>query len=255
MKKFTIVAHRGVPDLSPENTLASFQRAVELGADAIELDVRLTADQAPVVYHYFYLEENTSFSGTIFDYTLTQLRDARVFRKNNPSAAEGYISTLAEILEMFSGKIGLEIELKGPEPEAPQIIAMELNPFKEHWPSYEITSYEPALLLAIQKLCPGLATNLLFPRSENWMGADVVEYLAIQRTRLAQASAVHLHPSQLSAGIVDALHQQGIEVHAWDVNDEQALDTIAELGIPRICTDNFPLALAFREQKINRSIE
>lgn len=186
MKKFLIVAHRGVPDQSPENTLASFQRAIDLGADAIELDVRLTADQAPVVYHYYY---------------------------------------------------------------------RELTPFKDHWPSYEITSYEPALLLAMQKLCPGLATNLLFPRSESWMGSDVVQYLAIQRTRLAQASAVHLHPSQLSASIVAALHHHGITVHAWDVNDEQALAKIARLGIPRICTDNFPLALAFREQKINRSIE
>ena len=67
MKNFEIVAHRGIPTEAPENTIASFQRALELGADAIELDVRLTADKIPVVYHYFYLQENTSASGPIFD--------------------------------------------------------------------------------------------------------------------------------------------------------------------------------------------
>lgn len=54
-----IVAHRGTTS-GPENTLEAFRRALDLGADAIELDVRLTRDQRPVVYHYFYLEIDTS---------------------------------------------------------------------------------------------------------------------------------------------------------------------------------------------------
>ena len=49
MKEFEIVAHRGVHDEFPENTLPAFERAIELGADAVELDVRLTADGVPVV--------------------------------------------------------------------------------------------------------------------------------------------------------------------------------------------------------------
>ncbi|MBN1218885.1 MAG: glycerophosphodiester phosphodiesterase [Anaerolineae bacterium] len=57
---FEIVAHRGAPtEVAPENTIPAFQRAIDLGADAVELDVRLTADHVPVVYHYFYLEEAT----------------------------------------------------------------------------------------------------------------------------------------------------------------------------------------------------
>ena len=198
MKPFEIVAHRGVPTEAPENTIASFQRAIDLGADAIELDVRLTSDKIPVVYHYYYLQENTSASGAIFDFTLEQLRDVKVFCKNNPTAEDGRISTLSEILEMFSGKIGLEIEIKGPEPEAPEIIGGVLNEFKNFWNSFEITSYEPALLLSVQKICPGLTVDLLFPLSESWMKQDVVQYQAIHYSRLAHARAVHLHPTQLS---------------------------------------------------------
>jgi glycerophosphoryl diester phosphodiesterase len=171
----------------------------------------------------------------------------KVLSKNNPTVNEGYISTLSEILELFGGKIGLEIEIKGPEPEAPNLIGNVLNNFKNLWDTVEITSYEPALLLAIQKICPGLNVDLLFPHSESWMKLDVVEYQAIHYSRLTHARAVHLHPTQLTEKIVAALHHQGIEIHAWDVNDQQSLRKVAKLGIPRLCTDNLVQALAFRD--------
>lgn len=252
MNHFEIVAHRGIPTEAPENTIASFQRALELGADAVELDVRLSSDQIPVVYHYFYLQENTSVSGAIFNFTLEQLRSVEVFCKDNPLAKPGNISTLPEILDAFAGKIGLEIEIKGPEPEAPGIIGRVLNKFKNIWSTIEVTSYEPALLLAIQKICPGLTVDLLFPRSENWMKVDVVLYRAIHCARLCHARAVHLHPTQLSEKVVASLRQQGIAIHAWDVNDEPSLEIVTKFGIPRLCTDKFTQALAFRESSFRQ---
>lgn len=245
---FEIVAHRGIPCEAPENTLASFQRAIELGADAVEMDVRLTADHIPLVYHYFYLDENTSLTGAIFDFTLAQLRTVEVYCKGNPTIKTGHISTLEEILDTIGGKIDLEIEIKGPEPESAEIIGGVLNQFKDLWSTIELTSYEPALLLAVQKTCPGIAADLLFPLSESWMRLDVMQYLAIQRARLAHARAVHLHPTQLCEAIVEATRQHGIEVHAWDVNDIQALETVASLDIPRLCTDQFRQAYAFRKR-------
>lgn len=247
MKRFEIVAHRGIPTEAPENTIASFQRAIELGADATELDVRLTADKVPVVYHYFYLQENTFASGVIFDFTLEQLRNVKVLCKNNPAAKAGRISTLSEILDIFCGKIGLVIEMKGPEPEAPKLIGNVLNQFERFWNAIEVTSGEPALLLEIQKICPEITTVLDFPSSEkNWKKLDVIQYEAIHYSRLAHARAINLHPTQLSETIVKALSRHKIEVHAWDVNDEQSLIAAAQLGIPRICTDNVTQALAFR---------
>ena len=248
MKRFEIIAHRGILTEAPENTISAFQRAIDLGADAVELDVRLTADQIPVVYHYFYLQENTSASGVIFDFTLEQLRNVKVFCKNNPVAKEGRISTLSEILEMFGGKIGLVIEMKGPEPEAPEVIGNVLNEFKDFWNTVEVTSGEPALLVALQKICPSITTVLDFPRSENsWKKFDVIQYQAIHYSRLACARAVNLHPTQLSETIVKALSHHKIEIHIWDANDEQSLKAAAQLGIPRICTDNVKQALAFRD--------
>jgi len=248
MKPFEIVAHRGIPTEAPENTIESFQRAVDLGADAVELDVRLTADRIPVVYHYFYLEGKTTASGAIFDYTFEQLKDVKVLCQKNPSAKPGSISTLCEILDIFSGKIGLEIEIKGPEPESAIIVADALSGYKKIWDTIEVTSYEPLLLRKFQMECPNIPIDFIFPRSESWMNLDVVTYAAIQRARQAGARGVHLHPTQLTSQVVDEIGRHNIEVHTWDVNDEQTLKTIAGLGIPQICTDNFQQIKNFRQQ-------
>jgi glycerophosphoryl diester phosphodiesterase len=245
MMAFEIVAHRGITTEWPENTLPAFRRAIELGADAIELDVRLTADRVPVVYHYGYLDANSSGTGAIFDHTWADLQAVRVRGQAKTTAP---IPTLSEVLEDLGGRIGLEIEIKGPEPEAPALIAKILQPFKSLWESIEITSYEPALLLAMQAECPGLTTDLLFPRSEDWMKLDMVAYQALHRARLAGARAVHLHPTQLSRAVVATIQQQGIAIHAWDVDDEQSLNTVLDLGIPRICTNQFEQAFNFRSR-------
>jgi glycerophosphoryl diester phosphodiesterase len=242
MAFFEIVAHRGVSTEAPENTIPAFQRALELGADAVELDVRLTADGVPVVYHYFYLEQITLLSGPIFAYTWEQLQRAQHFSKGRLT-----IPTLHQVLETMGGEIGLEIEIKGPEPKSSEIVATVLHQFKDWWETIEVTSYEPMFLLDIQQRCPGLVTDLLFPRSEAWMKPDVVTYLTIQRARLAQARAVHLHPTQLSLEVVANIRRQGTEVHVWDVNDERSLNAIVELNIPKICTDKLEQALVFRQ--------
>jgi glycerophosphoryl diester phosphodiesterase len=248
MHPFEIVAHRGIPGEAPENTIASYQLALELGADAVEMDIRLTADQVPVVFHYYYLDKTTTSKGVIFQFTQKELDEVEVICGNNPGATFGHISTLADILEVFGGRIGMEIEIKGPEPEAPQLIGRILNRYRHLWDSFEVTSYEPTLLLAMQEICPGITVDLLYPRTDAWKGPEVILYEAMHLSRLAGARAVHLHPSQLSMEMVKTLKDRGIQTHAWDVNEIDALAFVTGLGVPRICTDEFRMALAYRER-------
>ena len=125
MSSFEIVAHRGVPSAEmPENTIPAYQKAIELGADAVDLDVRLTADGVPVVYHYFYLDEGTSLTGPVFAHTFEQLQRRQSFVDGSLR-----IPTLNEVLETIGGQIGLEIEIKGPELESSEIVAAELHKF------------------------------------------------------------------------------------------------------------------------------
>jgi glycerophosphoryl diester phosphodiesterase len=248
MPTYEIVAHRGARERWPENTLPGFEEALHIGADAVELDVRLTKDRIPVVYHYTYLESNTSLTGPIFSYRLEDLRHAVLFRADGSPGQGCGISTFEEVLEALAGRIGLEIDVKGPEPECVDIVAEVLHRYRQFWETMEITSYEASLLHDIQRRCPGLATDLLFPRSESWMRLDAVEYYALHHARLACARAVHLHPTQLTHEAVETMRQHAIEVHMWDANDEAAWQLAADLGIPKVCTDRPREALHFREK-------
>ena len=239
-----IVAHRGVAEHAPENTLPAFLRALAVGADAVELDVRLTRDRVPVVYHYYYLDEFTTLPGPIYDYTLDQLQAARFLSTGDgiepASTGDWRISTLTEVLDVIGGKIGLEIEIKGPEPEAPGVVAEVLAKYRQLWDGIEVTAFEPMLLRDMQQRCPGLTTDLLVPQPPDWMRQDVLTYEAIQRGRLAGAKAVHLPATKLSPAMVSAIRSHGFDIHAWDVNDDATLAHMLDLGIRRVCTDNAP---------------
>jgi glycerophosphoryl diester phosphodiesterase len=239
-----IVAHRGVHDRFPENSFPAFENAVEIGADAFEFDVRLTSDRTPVVAHYIELEKITGARGFLFETTFDELRNRPLIGLTGDDE-DAIVPSLHEVLIRFAGRIGLEIEVKGPEPEAAEAVAAALGLFSEHWPSFELTSYEPALLHIAAEACPGLAVDLLFPKSEPWMTADVVAHIAIEKARLARARAVHLHPSQLSPGLLTRADKAGVEVHSWEVNSEEALNLIRDFEIPRFCTDNVESAMTF----------
>ncbi len=150
------------------------------------------------------------------------------------------------VLESIGGKIGLEIEIKGPEPESAEIIGKILSNYKHLYNTLEVTSYEPVLLRRIQKCCPGIKTDLLFHRSEYWMRSDVIAYLAIHRARIARARAIHLHPTQLVPEVVTTIRKKGIQIHAWDVNDKKSLERVVDLDVNKICTDNFKLTFDYR---------
>lgn len=246
MLRFEIVAHRGASWGVPDNTIPAFQRALELGADAVEMDVRLTRDRVPVVFHNFYLDGITNASGPVFGHTFAELWELELAAGDCPQGCR--IPAFRDVLETFAGRSGLEIEVKGPEPESSEIVARELQAFRHLWDTMEVTSYEPALLLDVGRQCPGLATDLLQHRSEDWMKLDVVAHLALHGARLAGARAVHLHPTQLSPEVVNTIRAAGIEVHSWDVNDSRSLAMVRELSIRKFDTDNLPLALQFRSR-------
>lgn len=226
--------------------MAAFRAALELGADAIEFDVRLTNDGVPVVHHNWYIDEDATPPLPVYALTALQLRTEKVTDPRGEMSRRHPIPTLEEVLKEFAGKISLEIEMKGPEPEAAPCLASALGDFRGAWNSMEITSFHPSLLTSIRELCPGVTTAFLFPLSEAWMQLDVVSHAALHGARLSKADAVHLSPNQLSGEVVATIRAGGVEVHAHAVNDQPALELAARLRLPWICTDVPEQALAFR---------
>lgn len=247
MDQTIIVAHRGGHSKSMENSKDAFMHAIELGADAIEFDIRLTKDKIPLVFNYFYLSNDTA-SDPIFKFTYKEIQKKEFYlHKKYFKGSE--LLTLDQLVDLAKGKINLEIEVKGPEKEASLIIAEMLQNYKSIWNTIEITSYEPVLLLKMKELCPDIPRALLLPKTESWMKLDVVTYNAIHRTLVSEATSVHLHPTQINEEILQEIRSNKIEVHAWDVNDEQTFTRIKKAGVKRICTDKLEEALIWEKRK------
>lgn len=245
---FKIVAHRGVTTDAPGNTIAAFRAAITLGVEAVELDVRLARDRVLIVHHNWYLDEDRAAPIPIFQRTSSELAREMIDDPRPDLSRRHAIPTLAQVLDEVGGKIGLEIELKGPEPESSTALASELARHRAVWDTLEVTSWQPALLIHVRQKCPEVRTALLFPASESWMRSDVVAYSALQTARLAAADAVHLHIDQLSDEVVSAIRAGGIEVHAHSVNDERGSALAARLAIPWISSDEPHRALLYRRR-------
>lgn len=109
-----VVAHRGAHDGIPENTLAAYERAIELGADFVEIDVRTTKDGHLVSIHNStvdaYVTDGTQ--GRVSDMTLAELRALDIGSRVGPEWAGAKVPTVEEILALCQGRIGLYLDVK-----------------------------------------------------------------------------------------------------------------------------------------------
>lgn len=109
---FIIIAHRGASAYYPENTMTAFQAAADMNAEMIELDIMLSKDGVPVVFHDALLDNHTNGKGEISAYTLAELKQLDAGSWFDPSFAGERIPTLEEVLEFAAGTIALNIEIK-----------------------------------------------------------------------------------------------------------------------------------------------
>src|SRR3972149_9393656 len=114
-----VIAHRGFSGQAPENTLASFKKARELGSDMIELDVRFSKDGHMVVMHDDTLDRTTNGRGKVADYTLKELKQLDAGSWFAPQFSDERIPNLNEVLELAKGKILVNIEIGTPSGKLP----------------------------------------------------------------------------------------------------------------------------------------
>lgn len=109
---FVVIAHRGASAYYPENTMSAFRGAVAMNAEMIELDVMMSSDGVPVVFHDALLDDHTNGSGPLKNYTLQELQALDAGSWFDSTFAGETIPTLEQVLEYASGKIALNIEIK-----------------------------------------------------------------------------------------------------------------------------------------------
>jgi glycerophosphoryl diester phosphodiesterase len=148
LTRMQVAAHRGFHESLPENSLVAFEAAIDAGADAIEFDVRVTRDGVAVVTHWLECELSVEgLDGYLFEHDFSELRAAPL--KGSPSGRKLHMSSLDEVLQALAGRIGLEIEIKGPSAALAERVGAALLPPRRHWESMEVTTIQPARLHAL----------------------------------------------------------------------------------------------------------
>lgn len=231
-----IVAHRGASGSSPENTMAAFRKAVQAGADMIELDVRLTKDFHLVVHHDRNVRRTTNGKGNIWDLTLEQLRTLDAGSWFSPKFQRERIPTLREVMEfLLPTRVNLNIEVKTDgDPrkrthfeECVILIILEKR-FEER---ALVSSFDHKFLKHMHSLFPTIKTGALYHPVR-----DVRKKPSTLCQRIG-ASAFICSRTQLRRRMIDDVRAHGLILASYGVNTPQDFDTIVDLGVDAVVTD------------------
>ena len=210
------IGHRGIPAERLENTLAGFLLAVELGADAVELDAHVSADGVVVVHH-----DETVHGEAITDLTWTELSALDL--------GDGVrMPTLDEVLGALAGRSTIYIELKGAGIEDRVIATV-----RKHSGTVALHSFDHAAIQRASRAAPDIPRGILLDR------AVTNPIQAMRRAvELTGARDVWPHWSLVSADLQRAADELGCRVIVWTVNTLERAKHLRSLGVAGICSDD-----------------
>lgn len=218
-----VVAHRGAWGLAPQNSLAAFEEAVQLGCDAIELDVRRTLDGRVVVVH-----EARAGVRSIAKLTHEQVQSRPRHR---------HLPALEEVLELVAGRIGVDLELKedGYVEQAMAIVKRRLEPEQ-----YVVTSFRDSVLPTVKRSAPATRTGLLLSPARP---------LGQLPRRVADTNVdfVAPHARVARAGLLGWAAARELPCWVWTVNDRRVLRLLCrDPRVAAVITDRPDRALEER---------
>ena len=219
------IGHRGASGYAPENTLKSFRKAIELGADAIELDVYVCKSKELVVIHDDKVDRTTNGFGYTCEKNLEELKKL--------DAGEGEkIPLLTEVLDLIDKKVRINIELKGENTAEPVNKIIQKYIKEKAWKNenFLISSFNYYELKKFNEINPDIEIGAL------------ITGIPIGFCEFAQkVNAKYVNPSIefINQDFIDDAHKKGLKVYVWIVDDFDDIKKMKELGVDGIFS-NFP---------------
>lgn len=226
MVKPFVVGHRGAAGYEPENTARSFWRAIEMGVQYIETDVRETRDRELVLMHDPRVDRTTNGKGRVKDLTLAEIRGLDAGKGEKVpllSEAIGFAKTK---------KVGLFVEIKEPGTEERIASALEGGGIGRN---SVIVSFFHKSILAVKAAHPSLRCGVIFS------GAPV---RPLQLALDANAEILAPNFNYVSKQLVDESHDSGLLVQTWTVNNRQDAEAMIATGVDGIASDLPDIVLA-----------
>ena len=252
-----IIAHRGASKHAPENTFAAFKRAVEAGADGIELDVRLAKDGVAVVFHDSSLKRIAGRKGKIAHYTSTELGTLDAgswFNRHAPKLADPEyknesVPTLAETLEFLKGFKGLiYIELKCKEADAQRLAKAVCGVIcsSKLLSQIVVKSFKLNAIPYVKRFCPSVRTAALFaPKIKNILRND--KHL-LNLAEEAGADEISLHYTLATRKLMKKAAKRNLRVIIWTADHPRWIRRGLKLGLAAIITNDPARLLKHRRE-------
>lgn len=227
-----IIAHRGASGQAPENTMAAFRLAAQKGADAIELDAKLSADGVIVIHHDATLDRTTSGYGPLAKRTWRELSILDAGSKFSKKYAGEAIPTLRQVLEELGNTLLVNIELTNymkpwdalPEKAADLVEELGMQA------RVLFSSFNPVALWRVKRLAPGIPVGLLLlPQEPVWIRKLL--------QRVIKHEALHPHEKMVEGNIIAGEHAKGRQVNVWTVNDRQRMQALLAQNVDGLITD------------------
>jgi glycerophosphoryl diester phosphodiesterase len=234
-----IVAHRGAPLEAPENTLASLDRAVQVGAPAIEFDVRLTADGHAVVMHDPSIDRTTDGLGLVRSLTLEQIR--RVHIAGGDGRAHD-IPTLGEALSLLSGRAAVDIEIKNLpgepdfDPDSGPVVRAVHAALEEvgFVGPVIVASFNPVAIATSRELRPDIPTGLLTPHAVDAEAA--LTYAAAEGHDWVLPFVGRV--GEAGDAFPRAVHEAGLLLGTWLTDDPNEAVALFRAGVDAVATND-----------------
>jgi glycerophosphoryl diester phosphodiesterase len=211
------IGHRGAPAYEPENTLRSFGKAMELGANAVELDIRKTRDGRIVVIHDAEVDRTTNSRGSVRCLTLDEVKRL--------TAGKGEkIPTLEEALDFLDRKVRILVELKELGLEGNTLSLIREKGLEEN---VIIVSFHEEALRRMRELSEKVETGLIYVRHEN----------PIETALRLKANYLIPFYKHARATDVEKAHERGLKVIVWTINEREEAVKYAEWGVDGVASD------------------
>ena len=237
-----VIAHRGGSALAPENTLAAFRKALEVGSDGIELDVRLTRDNQVVVMHDRRLDRTTTGSGIVGTHTLKHLKSLDVGSWFGSHFEGERIPALGEVFEELPDDFPIYVEIKARGPGAWPLTRRVVEIIRSH------DRFESTMVASFNSAAVGLLR--LFEsriiRGFIWSGRHPLPLRARWLSPLTNPHWLAPDWGTLTPELLARFHRQGMPVAAWDINLGVDMCRFKEMGLDAVVTDHPDVLLAQR---------
>jgi glycerophosphoryl diester phosphodiesterase len=239
LNKPAIFAHRGASAYAPENTMAAFKLAQDQGADAIELDAKLTADGHVVVMHDDTVDRTTDGAGSVKSLTRADLLSLDAGSKFPPLFKSEKVPTLEQVFEALGRKIFINVHLTNLSTPTDDLVDKVVVLVKKYnlEESVLLSSFNLIALIQARKLLPEVALGLL-------TYAGLAETAIRSRlVRFGPLLALHASYKDFTSYLVQISHQASSRIHVYTVNQPGEIKQLIKARVDGIFTDDPQLAI------------